>query len=190
LLNTRCTAPCSSTICAAHASTAARSATSSTVELTLPPRPSQRRTVSARPSPSTSARAIWHPSRASSMARDRPIPDAAPVMAAIRPRKSFMWRLRSFDDAVQAVIPSRDDGFIAWDGIGEHHGVLVDAGALHRTVVPQIALMDLPREAGTRLRKAVGRSVDVAGIESEQRLFFDVVVGVAGRGLPQADLAH
>src|SRR5579875_1907579 len=87
LLNTRLTRPWSATTSRAHASIASRSATSSGRQVTLTPCPSQRAAVSAMPRSSTSAKARWAPRRARSVARVRPMPDPAPVMAATLPVK-------------------------------------------------------------------------------------------------------
>src|SRR5437868_6432871 len=87
LLKTRLTRPWSRTTSSAHARTSASLETSSRRVVTFTFAFLIPAAAAARPSSLTSARARWHPRRASPCASARPIPEAAPVTAATFPSK-------------------------------------------------------------------------------------------------------
>src|SRR5258707_7495224 len=168
LLKIRLTRSWPATTWSAQAYTASRSATSTRCDVIFAaaPAPSQSMTVSARPASLMSDRARWAPRAASSRASARPTPEPAPVTAATRPRNVFMRC--SFHPAVVQRLPSSGRCPLA-EGIRKHHGVVLDAAHFQRPVVAQVALVDLPLESRALLGEAVGRALDVARGEVEQR---------------------
>src|SRR5258706_2944371 len=182
LLKIRLTRPWSVTTWSAKAYTASRSATSTRCDVIFAaaPAPSQSMTVSARPGSLMSDRARWAPRTASSRASARPMPEPAPVTAATRPRNVFM---------PDHLPGGRGLGLLA-DGVGEHHGTVLDAAHLQGPVVAQVALVDLPREPRALLREAIGRALDVDRGEVEQRPGSDRRAPVDRRGLAHAGRAQ
>src|SRR5258708_31710401 len=182
LLKIRLTRSWPATTWSAQAYTASRSATSTRCDVIFAaaPAPSQSMTVSARPASLMSDRARWAPRAASSRASARPMPEPAPVTAATRPRNVFM---------PDHLPGGRGLGLLA-DGVGEHHGTVLDTAHLQGPVVAQVALVDLPREPRALLGEAMGRALDGARGEVEQRPGGDRRSPVDWRGLAHAGRAH
>ena len=101
------------------------------------------------------------------------MPEPAPVMAATRPLKSFMSARLRVGGGV--TTPSADA--VVADGAGELHDGVLDVAHLQRAVVAQVALVHPPGVARALLGQQVGRALDVARRQPEQR------AGLGDRGV-------